>query len=57
MKNIKSKLTTITQDSEVIILLNGLARTSRSMNKAGKLLTAIKSSMMTTLREKITLRL
>jgi triacylglycerol lipase len=38
MKNLKSRLTTITQDTEAIILLHGLARTSRSMNKAGKLL-------------------
>ncbi len=40
MKNLKSKLTPITQDTEAIILLHGLARTSRSMNKAGKLLAA-----------------
>lgn len=40
MKNLKSKLATITQDTEAIILLHGLARTSRSMNKAGKLLGA-----------------
>jgi triacylglycerol lipase len=38
MKNLKSKLTNITQDAEVIILLHGLARTSRCMDKAGKLL-------------------
>jgi triacylglycerol lipase len=38
MKNLKSKLTTIAQDTEAIILLHGLVRTSRSMNKAGKLL-------------------
>ena len=40
MNNLKSKLTSITQNSEVIILLHGLARTSRSMDKAGKLLAA-----------------
>jgi triacylglycerol lipase len=40
MKNLKSKLTSITQDTEAIILLHGLIRTSRSMNKAGKLLAA-----------------
>jgi hypothetical protein len=40
MKNLKSKLTSVAQDSEAIILLHGLARTSRSMNKAGKLLAA-----------------
>ena len=40
MKNLKSKLTSIAQDTEAIILLHGLARTSRSMNKAGKLLAA-----------------
>jgi len=40
MQNLKSRLTTITPDSEAIILLHGLARTSRSMNKAGKLLAA-----------------
>jgi len=38
MKNLKSKLTSIIQDSEAIILLHGLARSSRSMNKAGKLM-------------------
>ena len=38
MKNSKSKLTSVTQDSEAIILLHGLARTSHSMNKAAKLL-------------------
>ena len=40
MKNLKSKLTRITRDSEAIILLQGLARTSLSMNKAGKILAA-----------------
>ena len=40
MNNLKSKLTNITQGSEVIILLHGLARTSRCMDKAGKLLAA-----------------
>jgi hypothetical protein len=38
LKNSKSKLTSVTQDSEAIILLHGLARTSLSMNKAAKLL-------------------
>ena len=38
MKNLQSKLISVTQESEAIILLHGLARTSRSMNKAGKLL-------------------
>jgi len=38
MKNLQSKLTSVTQESEAIILLHGLARTSRSMNKAAKLL-------------------
>lgn len=38
MKSLKCKLTSITQDSEAIILLHGLARTSRSMSRAGKLL-------------------
>lgn len=38
MKNLKSRLTSVPQQSEAIILLHGLARTSRSMNKAGKLL-------------------
>ena len=40
MKNLKSRLTSIPQDSEAIILLHGLGRTSHSMNKAGKLLAA-----------------
>ncbi len=40
MRNLKPMLTSITQDSEAIILLHGLARTSHSMNKAGKLLAA-----------------
>ena len=40
MKNLKAKLSSITQDSEAIILLHGLARTSRSMSRAGKLLAA-----------------
>jgi len=38
MKNLKFKLISIPQNTEAIILLHGLARTSRSMNKAGKLL-------------------
>ena len=38
MKNLKSKLTSVPQESEAIILLHGLARTSRSVNKAGRLL-------------------
>jgi triacylglycerol lipase len=40
MKNLHAKLTRITRDSEVIILLHGLARTSRCMNKAEKWLAA-----------------
>jgi len=40
MDNLKAKLIPIDNDSEAIILLHGLARTSRSMNKAGKLLAA-----------------
>jgi pimeloyl-ACP methyl ester carboxylesterase len=40
MENLKSKLTPINKDSEAIILLHGLARTSRSMDKAGRLLGA-----------------
>ena len=40
MRNLKSRLTSISQDSEAIILLHGLARTSRCMNKAAKLLEA-----------------
>lgn len=40
MKKLKTRLISTTQDSEAIILLHGLARTSRSMNKAGKLLSA-----------------
>lgn len=40
MENLKVKLKPIDKDSEAIILLHGLARTSRSMNKAGKLLAA-----------------
>ena len=40
MRNLKSKLTSVPRESEAIILLHGLARTSRSMNKAGKLLAA-----------------
>ncbi|TAK62867.1 alpha/beta fold hydrolase [Methylobacter sp.] len=38
MENLKAKLKPIDKDSEAIILLHGLARTSRSMNKAAKLL-------------------
>ncbi|HEY8159487.1 MAG TPA: alpha/beta fold hydrolase [Methylobacter sp.] len=40
MENLTAKLKLIDKDSEAIILLHGLARTSRSMNKAGKLLAA-----------------
>ena len=40
MKNLKSKLTSITPDTKAIILLHGLAGTSRTMNKAGKMLAA-----------------
>ncbi len=39
MENLTAKLIPINKDSEAIILLHGLARTSRSMNKADKLLT------------------
>lgn len=40
MENLKAKLKPIDKDSEAIILLHGLVRTSRSMNKAGRLLAA-----------------
>lgn len=40
MENLTAKLIPINKDSEAIILLHGLARTSRSMNKADKLLAA-----------------
>ncbi|MGZ5027588.1 MAG: esterase/lipase family protein [Methylobacter sp.] len=40
MENLTAKLKPIAKDSEAIILLHGLARTSRSMNKAAKLLAA-----------------
>jgi pimeloyl-ACP methyl ester carboxylesterase len=40
MENLKAKLKPIDKDSEAIILLHGLSRTSRSMNKAAKLLAA-----------------
>lgn len=40
MENLTAKLIPIDKNSEAIILLHGLARTSRSMNKAGKLLAA-----------------
>jgi pimeloyl-ACP methyl ester carboxylesterase len=40
MENLKAKLIPIDNGSESIILLHGLARTSRSMNKAGKFLAA-----------------
>lgn len=40
MENLKAKLIPIDKDSEAIILLHGLGRTSRSMNKAGGLLAA-----------------
>ena len=38
MENLTTKLVPIEPDSEAIILLHGLSRTSRSMSKAGKLL-------------------
>ncbi|MDO9048630.1 MAG: hypothetical protein Q7U66_12980 [Methylobacter sp.] len=37
MENLTAELIPIDKDSEAIILLHGLVRTSRSMNKAGKL--------------------
>jgi len=40
MENLTAKLKPIDKDSEGIILLHGLARTSRSMNKAAELLAA-----------------
>ncbi|WP_333876862.1 alpha/beta hydrolase [Methylobacter sp.] len=40
MENLTAKLKPIDKDSEAIILLHGLTRTGRSMNKAAKLLTA-----------------
>ncbi len=40
MENLTAKLKPIDKNSEAIILLHGLARTSRSMNKAAKLLAA-----------------
>jgi len=40
MENLTAKLIPIDKDSEAIILLHGLARTRRSMNKAAKLLAA-----------------
>jgi len=40
MENLTAKLKPIENDSEVIVLLHGLARTSRSMSKAGTLLAA-----------------
>lgn len=40
MENLTAKLKPIDKDSEAIVLLHGLARTSRSMNKAAKLLAA-----------------
>jgi len=40
MENLTAKLKPIDKASEAIILLHGLARTSRSMNKAAKLLAA-----------------
>lgn len=40
MENLTAKLIPIAKGSEAIILLHGLARTSRSMNKAAKLLAA-----------------
>lgn len=40
MENLKAKPIRIDKDSEAVILLHGLSRTSRSMNKAGELLSA-----------------
>jgi len=40
MKNLKSKLSSINPDTEAIILLHGFAGTSRSINKAVKMLAA-----------------
>ncbi len=40
MENLTARLKPIAKDSEAIILLHGLARTGRSMNKAAKLLAA-----------------
>ncbi|MBL6986746.1 MAG: alpha/beta fold hydrolase [Methylobacter sp.] len=40
MENLKAKLKSITKDSEAIILLHGLSRTARSMDKAAKFLDA-----------------
>jgi len=40
MENLQSKLKHISRHSECIILIHGLARTSRCMNKAASLLTA-----------------
>ncbi|MDD1624759.1 MAG: hypothetical protein LUO94_08365 [Methylococcaceae bacterium] len=40
MKNLKSKLSSINPDTEAIILLHGFAGTSRSINKAVKMLSA-----------------
>ncbi|MGR9014679.1 MAG: lipase family alpha/beta hydrolase [Gammaproteobacteria bacterium] len=40
MENLKAKLKPIAKGSEAIILLHGLSRTSRSMNKAAKFLDA-----------------
>jgi hypothetical protein len=40
MENLTAKLIPIAKDSEAIILLHGLGRTSRSMEKAGRLLVA-----------------
>lgn len=40
MENLTAKLIPIAKDSEAIILLHGLSRTCRSMNRAGKLLAA-----------------
>jgi hypothetical protein len=52
MENLTAKLKPIENDSEVIVLLHGLARTSRSMSKAGTywLPTGIRSLMSITLR-------
>ncbi len=40
MEDLTAKLKPIAKGSEAIILLHGLARTSRSMNKAAELLSA-----------------
>jgi hypothetical protein len=41
MEDLTAKLIPIAKDSEAIILLHGLARTSRSMNKTGEWLAIV----------------